>query len=421
MSKVYEPRDYAPFVSDHIARNRRCAVWAPPGFGKTVMTLSVLDALDSIEDVWPALVIAPLRVARDVWPEEPLKWNHLQHIGVSPLIGLEGDRRRGLDVPAHVYTINPENIPWLVKIHRHAWPYRTVVVDEATKLKSLRVSFQKHPKSGKEYLTGQGGVRAKALAQVAREFKRVIELTGTPSPNGLQDLWGQLWFLDAGRRLGRTYTAFRKRFFQTDQYSGEVTPLPFAREQIEGLVKDICLSLQVADWFDVEEPYVNNVYVKLPASARSVYRELEKEMFVQLAEGEVEAVNAAALTQKCLQLANGAAYLGEPGPGERKWATVHDEKLDALESLVEEAGGAPQLVMYEFKSDAARIKQRFGKHVADLGTAAGLAQFKKGRTAIGLGHPKSVGHGIDGLQYVCNIVDTMAHAVRVPEADGRAP
>lgn len=401
--KDYVPRPYGSLMTRHMVNVPRCAVWAPPGFGKTVTTLTALDQLSFVDDVFPALVLAPVRVARDVWPKEVRKWKHLKAMRVVPVIGTADDRKWALKREAEVYTINYENLEWLVDLMGDAWPFKTVVPDEATRLKGLRVSMQKS-KTGKEFLTGQGGKRTKALAKVAHtKVKRFIELTGTPSPNGLQDLWGQMWFLDP-KLLGHTYDSFKRRWFQKSFDGHGLDPLPFADQQIHDALRDVCMSLKVEDWFDIELPIEKTIYVDLPFKARAQYREMEKQMFTEIDGHEIEAFAAAARTQKCLQLANGAAYVGDPlAPGERKWVPVHTEKLEALESLLEEAGGMPLLVSYEFKSDLARILAWFKGKAVDIGTAKGMEQFRAGKALIGCGHPASVGHGVDGLQDVTNI------------------
>lgn len=361
------------------------------GMGKSIATLTALDALFLAGESHPVLVIAPLRVAKNVWSSEAKKWSHLRHIHVLPIVGSEAERRSALKYDASIYTVNFENLVWLVDHFGDRWPYATVVVDEATRLKGFRLK--------------QGTERSRALARVAHtKIKRFIQLTGTPSPNGLADLWGTLWFLDAGQRLGRTYESFRNRWFQKSFDGYGSIPLPYAQTEIQDRLRDICLSINAADYFDLDEPIVNNIPIKLPVKARIRYREMEKDLFTEIESHEIEAFNAAARTQKLLQLANGAAYVGEPdAPGERQWVEVHDAKLAALESVVEEAGGMPVLCSYEFRSDRARILRAFPKAV-DLSTDEGFKTFMAGKSPLGLAHPKSMGHGIDGLQDVTNII-----------------
>lgn len=391
--RIYTPREYQPIITNHIIDNPRCGVWAGMGLGKTVGTLTALDALTFVGDVSldePALVMAPLRVARDTWPAETQKWEHLRDMNVVPIVGDEDQRRRALRERELVFSVNYENLPWLVstlQAEGRGWRFKTGVSDESTRLKGFRIN--------------QGTQRAKALARVAHsQMRRFIELTGTPAPNGLQDLWGQAWFIDGGQRLGRTHDAFKQRWFQRAHSGYGIDPLPFAQEQIHAALRDVVISLDAADYFDIKEPIENVVWIDIPDKVRPLYDDMEKRMYAEIQGHEVEAFNAAARTNKCLQLANGAAYVGE---NVTEWVEVHDAKLDALESILEEAGGMPLLVAYQFKSDLARLKKYFPKGV-DISKTDGLAKFKSGKAPLGFAHPASMGHGIDGLQDVTNIL-----------------
>lgn len=385
MSKPFVARPYQRLMVDHVIKTPRCALWADMGMGKTAATLVALDRLSLVEDVYPVLAIATLRVARDTWVDEAAKWDELKHLRVSAVIGDEASRGAALRADADIYCINYDNLQWLGDTLGDRWPFKTVIADESTKLKGFRLR--------------QGTKRARVLAQRAHsKTNRFIELTGTPSPNGLKDLWGQAWFLDAGQRLGRTYDAFRQRWFQKSFDGYGMEPLPFAQEQIQDKLRDVCLALNPADWFPVEKPVVETIYVDLPPKARALYSDMERKMFAEIEGHEVEAFNAAAKTNKCLQLANGAAYVGE---GSAEWVEVHNAKIEALESIIDEAGGMPVLVAYNFKSDRARLLKHF-KGSVDLATREGLAAFKAGKALVGIGHPASIGHGIDGLQYVTN-------------------
>lgn len=417
LRREYTPRPYAGLVTDHLLEHKRLAIWAGMGLGKGVMTLTALSYLDMSEDVFPALAIGPLRVARDVWPKETDKWAHLKHLACVPIIGTREERLRAVKYDSPIYSINFENLAWLLEYWgEDRWPYKTVIADESTKLKGYRGSYRTHPKTGKVYLQGGGGARARALGTVAHtKVTRFIELTGTPAPNGLKDLWGQLWFLDAGERLGRTFEGFANRWFNSQRNGQSVTytPTKSADVEIHERVRDICLTIDAKDWFDIKEPIVNNVYVTLSPDARKFYKEMEKDMFIQLGEGTVEAFGAAAKTQKCLQLANGAVYLdptatSDDEPKAKKWQAIHNAKLEALDSIIEEAAGAAMIVSYEFRSDLARILKAYPQAV-DLGTSEGMRKFKAGEAFIGLGHPQSIGHGVDGLQDVCNIITFFGH------------
>lgn len=411
-ARTYTPHPYQHLMAEHMLAHDRCAVWAGMGLGKTSTTLTAIDILRLTGETDPVLVLAPLRVARGTWPAEARKWSHLRDITVMPIVGSQAERLAALKHDAAVYTCNYDNLPWLVEHFGERWPFRTVVADEATRLKGLRLSWRTSP-TGKKFLNGQGGERAKALGKIAHtKVKRFIELTGTPSPNGLADLWGQIWFLDGGARLGRTYESYKQRYF-TKSYDGySVTALPFAQQQIQDRLRDICLTIDAKDWFDLDEPIVRNVYVDLPAKARARYREMEKEMFTRVAERDVEAFGAAARTQKCLQLANGAVYVdpladSDENPRAKEWREVHDEKLDALESIVSEANGMPVLVSYQFKSDLARIQAAFPK-ARTLNSPTAEDDWNAGKIPMLLAHPKSAGHGLN-LQDGGNIIVFFGH------------
>lgn len=391
----FSPKPWQPQMIEHVTMNDRSALFCPMGSGKTIAVYTALDALFLVGDSYPVLVIAPKRVAKTVWTEEVTKWDHLKTIVVSAIVGTEQERLKALRRDASVYTINYENLPWLLEVLGGKWPFRHVVADESTKLKSFRLK--------------QGSKRARALGTVAHsKVQRFTNLTGTPAPNGLVDLWGQTWFLDQGLRLGRSYSAFQDRWFQMvpNGQAGycALRPLAHAQSEIEARLKDICLAVDLRDYMSLDEPIVNNIMVDLPSKARNLYRQMEREMFMQIGEHEIEAFNAASRTIKCLQLANGAAYVDD----KQNWAEVHDEKLQALEEIVEEAAGAPVLCAYHFKSDLARLKKAFPKGRV-LANDNEMAEFKTGAHALGFGHPASMGHGVDGLQNHCNIVAFFGH------------
>lgn len=385
-------RPYQRIGIDHMIKHRRCGFWAGMGMGKTATVLTALDTLNLVEDVFPALVLAPLRVAQSTWPDEPAKWNHLKHLRVSAVLGGEGDgaetlahRMAALRTPADIYTINYEQIPWLVGLYGKKWPFKTIVSDESTKLKNHRMK--------------QGGKRTQNLAAVAHKYSaRFIELTGTPSPNGLKDLWGQIWFLDQGERLGRTYDTFKQRWFQRSFTGYGMDPLHFAQAEIEEKLQDICVSVNPKDYFNVDDPIEVPVYIDLPPAARKLYNDMERNMFMEIQRlgvderAEVEAFNAASRTGKCLQLVNGAAYINGSN---KEWEEVHTEKIKALESIVEEAAGAPLLVAYHFKSDLARLLEAFpqGRHLDKK--AQTVRDWCEGRIPILFAHPASAGHGLN--------------------------
>lgn len=390
MSKHFAPRPYQELIRDHILDTPRCAVWAGMGMGKTSSTLVAIDALQLVQD-GPVLVLAPLRVARDTWPGEVSKWDQTAGLRVSAIVGDESDRIAALNRKADVYTCNYDNLVWLRERLGSRWPFSTVVADESTKLKSFRLR--------------QGGKRAQALGRVAHQSQRFIELTGTPSPNGLLDLWGQAWFLDKGQRLGRTFDAFKQRWFRP-AYSGYgVDPLPHAQREIQAALQDLVITIDPKDWFDLHELRTNNIYVDLPIKARKTYQEMESAMFTTLSSGhEVEAFGAAAKTIKCLQLANGAVLVDEG----KSWRGVHDVKLEALDELIEEQAGSPVLCAYHFKSDRERIMRAFPDAI-DVATAGGFAHALEGKGRLWIGHPASMGHGVDGLQEHCHTACFFGH------------
>jgi SNF2 family DNA or RNA helicase len=395
--QTFTPRSYQREIIDFELDTPRCAVYAGMGLGKTVATLTALDILE-ITEPGPALVLAPLRVAASTWPDEAGKWAHLTDVAVSAVVGTPEERRAALRRDATVYTTNYENLPWLIEHYGDKWPFRKVVADESTKLKSFRLR--------------QGAVRAQALARVAHcKIDRFIELTGTPSPNGLQDLWGQAWFLDKGVRLGRSFEAFKSRWFQSiqigsDRHATRLDPLPFAQEQIEEKLRDLCLSLDARDYFDIDDPIVNVIRVELPTKARHLYRDMEREMFFALDCGtEVEAFNAASKTIKCLQLANGAIYTDDTCS---TFSEVHDAKLQALESVIEEAAGMPVLVAYHFKSDLARLQRAFPKGRPLDADPATIRAWNAGKIPVLFAHPASAGHGLN-LQDGGNILVFFSH------------
>lgn len=390
MARDFTPKEYQDIAIAFMRETPRCALFAGMGLGKTVSALTLAELLFFTGTTSPVLVLGPLRVARDTWPTEVRKWNHLRHMHIAPVVGDKTARLAALHQRAEIFTVNYENLPWLLEaLGNRPWPFRTVIADESSKLKGFRVK--------------QGGKRAHALSNIVYQTDRWINLTGTPAANGLKDLWGQFWFLDQGKRLGRTHEAFMTRWF-TMGYDRVMKPTQSASREIYAAIDDITLAIRPEDWFDLEKPIENQVRVTLPPAARKLYKQFEKDMFVTLACGtEVEAFNAAALTNKCRQLANGAIYTEEG-----KWSAVHDEKLDALDSVIEEAGGAPVMVAYDFRTDLARILQRF-KDAVDISTPKGYKQFINGEKQIGVAHPASMGHGIDGLQEVCNRLVYFGH------------
>ena len=361
---------------EHIIKNPRCALWIPMGLGKTSATLTALELLTLTEQVYPALIIAPLRVANTTWPDEVRKWEHTKHLWVSKILGAPAYRKAAVKRPADLYTINPENLPWLITYLGTEWPFKTIVFDESSRLAGFRLR--------------QGTQRAKLLAKVAFRSKRFIELTGTPASNGLSKLWGQAWFLDQGARLGRTYTAFMTRWFKQSYDGFSWEPMPHAQKEIEERIKDLCLSIRAEEYFPTEEPIKTIVPVRLDPHTQRQYKELEKQMFVDLGKHQIEPLTAAAKTNKCLQFASGCVYTDD----KHNYVEVHREKITALESIIEEANGAPVLVAYNFVSDLERLLKHFPKAKVLDKNPKTIADWNAGKIPILIAHPASAGHGI---------------------------
>ncbi len=382
----------------HLHEHKRCALYCFMGAGKTVVVLTALDQLSVVDDVWPALILAPLRVAKTTWPDEVNAWQHLNHLNIVPIVGDRAERVTVLKTPAQIFSTNYENLEWLVEYWGDAWPYKTVVSDESTRLKSFRLR--------------QGGKRTQALAKVAHtHVKLFIELSGTPCPNGLQDLWGSVYFLDKGQRLGRTFSTFSNRWFSTNFNGFGLRPTAAAQPEIQAQLKDICLTIDAKDWFELRDPVVNTIYVDLPPVARKHYREMERDMFTAVEAGDVEAFGAASKTGKLLQLCNGALYLEGSNA---KWEVLHDAKIEALQSIIEEAAGAPVMVAYHFKSDLARLQKAFPKARVLDSKPQTIADWNDGKISILLAHPASSGHGLN-LQHGGNILVYFAHTWNLEE------
>lgn len=402
----FVPRPYQALAHDFLTETPRCALWMGCGLGKTATVLSVLNDLALVSDPFPALVLGPLRVARKVWKDEAQKWDEFHGLRVSNVIGTSAERLAALRTKAEIYALNYENLPWLLDQIKGmgASPFKTIVPDEASKLKNFRGSIQHHPKSGKRFIRCDSGQRTGALAKFGFSAARFIELTGTPAPRGLINVWPQLWFLDGGARLGRTFSDFEARWFRQHPSGYGLVPVSGAQEEIQSLVKDVCLTIDPADWFDLQQPIRRVIEVDLPPKARAAYDRMEREMFLQIGGADIEAMNAASKSIKCLQLANGAIYTDDTGA----WTETHDEKLQALSDVIEEAEGMPVIVAYQFKSDLARLQKAFPKGRA-LKSVQDEDDFKAGKIDVLFAHPESAGHGIDGFQYVTNIIAFFGH------------
>lgn len=379
----YKPHNYQQFATDFILNQSICCLMLDMGLGKTVITLTALWqlALDSF-DVSRVLVIAPKRVAEDTWPKELAKWEHLTGLTSSLVLGSAAERKAALQKKAFLYIINRENVAWLVK--NHYWDFDMVVIDELSSFKSNKAE------------------RFKAMKKVRPMVTRIVGLTGTPAPNTLLDLWPQMYLMDMGQRLGRFIGGFRDRFFLPDKRNREIIysykPREGAEDAIYALISDICISMKAADYLDMPERIDNRIEVSMSPKERKLYDDFQKDMVLSIGDEELDAANAAALSNKLLQMANGAVY-GE----DKKVIPIHDRKLDALEDLTEAANGKPLLVAYWYKHDLQRIKARF-KNARCIDTAKDIDDWNAGKIPLALIHPASAGHGLNLQDGGCTIV-----------------
>ncbi|WPK70083.1 hypothetical protein EUCA11A_42800 [Eubacterium callanderi] len=371
----YIPHKYQTYATNFILEHPIAAVFLEMGLGKSVITLTAIFdlCLDSFE-IGKVLVIAPLRVARDTWPAEINKWEHLKGLGYSVAIGTEQERLAALRKPASVYLINRENVDWLVNKSGIPFDYDMVVIDELSSFKSY------------------GAKRFKSLLKVRPRAKRIVGLTGTPSSNGLMDLWAEFRILDMGKRLGRYITHYRNSFFTPDKRNQQIVfsykPLPGAEDAIYRLISDITISMKSVDFLKMPECVINEVSVYLNDKEQSVYDHFREEMVLELANEEIDAMNAAVLSGKLLQMANGAVY-----DDDKNTHIIHDRKLDALEDLIEGANGKPVLIAYWYNHDLERIKARF--NVREIKTSKDIKDWNNGDISVAVIHPASAGHGLN--------------------------
>ena len=378
----FVPHNYQRYAIDFIENNPISALFMDMGLGKTVTTLTALSELAfDYFDISKILVIAPKRVAEDTWKREIEKWEHLKDITYSIVLGSKEQREKALSKKALIYIINRENVPWLIENHK--WDFDTVVIDELSSFKSNKAQ------------------RFKALKKIRPSLKRIIGLTGTPAPNSLMDLWSEIYLLDMGQRLGRYIGGFRERFFTPDKRNRDVIfsykPREGAENKIYELISDICLSMKALDHIKMPELILNNVEVEMGVKQKALYDKFKADMVLSLDGKELDAVNAAALSNKLIQMANGAVY-----DDEKCVVYIHDKKLDALEDLIEAANGKPVLVAYWYKHDKDRIMKRF--LAEEINTSADIEKWNNGEMHIALIHPASAGHGLNLQQGGSTIV-----------------
>ena len=367
------PHDYQQYAIDFIESHKTVAVLLDMGLGKTVITLTALnDLLFNHFEISRVLVIAPLRVARNTWPQEIDKWEHLKHLHYSVAVGTEKERREALRKQASLYIINRENVPWLVE--KTAFSYDAIVIDELSSFKNW------------------SSKRFKALMKVRPLAKRVIGLTGTPTSNGLMDLFAEFKVLDMGQRLGRFITKYRQDYFTPDKRNGQVVfsyaPLPGAEERIYEKISDITISMKAADHLRMPELIESEYIVRMNEEEKKMYAEMCEQLVLQMKGDEVTAANAGVLSGKIAQMANGAVYTDDGAT-----LHIHDRKLDALEDIIESMNGKPLLVAYWFRHDAERVEKRVP--CVRLDTDETIARWNRGEIPVALIHPASAGHGLN--------------------------
>ncbi len=371
----YVPHEYQTYATDFILTQPISAILLSMGLGKSVITLTAIYdlCLDSFE-ISKVLVIAPLRVCTSTWPAEIRKWDHLHGLTYSVAAGTEAERKAALMQRVSIHIINRENVQWLIEESGLPFDYDMVVIDELSSFKSYQAK------------------RFRSLMKVRPLVKRIVGLTGTPSSNGLMDLWAEYRLMDMGKRLGRFITHYRDEFFQPDKRNGmqvfSYKPRPGAEDEIYKRISDITISMKCTDYLTMPECFMNEVCVTLSEEEQQVYTQLKSDLVVTLEGQDIDAVNAAALSGKLCQMANGAVY------GENKEVVlIHDRKLDALEDLIEGANGKPVLVAYWFRHDLERIRKRF--KVCEIKGNEDIAKWNASSIPVGLIHPASAGHGLN--------------------------
>lgn len=376
----FEPHGYQQYCIGRILTDAAIGLFLDMGLGKTVITLTAVAALRfDYFAVSRVLVVAPKKVAEATWSKEAQKWEHLQSLRIRPVLGSSSQRIRALATPADIYVINRENVPWLVDYYRNDWPFDMVVLDESSSFKNWQSK------------------RFKALKLVRSRIQRIVELTGTPAPNSLLDLWAQVYLLDGGDRLGKTIGGFRERYFNPDQRSRDrvftYAPKPDAEDAIKQLIGDICVSMKAEDYLQLPDCVRVTAPVPLDKKAQAAYDRLEREMLLEVDEQTIDAGSAAALQNKLLQLCNGAVYDSAGAVAE-----VHDCKLEVLRETVEALCGAHALVFYSFRHDVPRIKEALngqGLRIREYTGPTDADDWNAGNIDILLAHPASTAYGLN--------------------------
>lgn len=377
---IFTPHPYQRYCIDRVVKDQAIGLFLDMGLGKTVITLSAIMELKYGRfAVNKVLVIAPKKVAEATWQQEASKWDFLRNLRFATVLGSAKNRIKELYRPADIYVINRENVDWLVDYYKNDWPFDMVVVDESSSFKSHRAK------------------RFKALASIRPHIRRIVELTGTPSPNSLMDLWSQLYLLDGGARLGKYYTHFRDRFFDPGKRTREVIysydPKDGAQQSIMGRISDICISMKASDYLQLPDCIIDDIPVELDAKAKKAYNQLERDMVLALPDGDIDVASAAGLSNKLQQLANGAVYDDEHGVHE-----VHNCKLEAFLELLEKLNGQHALVFYNFKHDLSRIQDALKTSKLRVRVFQGAEEEKdwnSGKIDVLLAHPASTAYGLN--------------------------
>jgi len=409
--------DYQKQCVMHMLQHDDSMLWLGMGLGKTPVTLTTIVDKMRAGHVQKTLVFGPLRVIQAVWARGARKWSHTQHLRFSVVHGTKEKRTRALFADADIYLINYEAMNWLAEPLDHYYisqgkplPFQMVVYDEVSKLKNsttLRMkggNRDRHDKRGETYKIHVTGWR-----KILNHFKYRTGLTGTPASNGYLDLHGQFLAVDGGERLGEFVTHYKDSYFQSDYSGWKYSPTVLGKQWIEHKISDITIKMDSRDYLDLPESQVTNIMVDLPAAARKAYKEVEKDMFTQLDSGtEVEVFSRSSVSNKCLQFCNGSPYLVS---GSTEFEAIHDAKLEALDDVLEEAGGSPVLCSYTFKADAERIMKKFKNYkpvnltaTPSKDTEKVIDRWNRGEIKLMIGHPASMGHGVDGLQEAGHIL-----------------
>lgn len=383
----FVPHNYQKYCIDRVISDPILGLFLDMGLGKTVITLTAVNDLRYNRfAIRRALVIAPKKVAEDTWTREAEKWDHLKLLRVRPVLGTEKKRIRELNTPGDVWVISRDNVQWLVDYYKNDWPFDMVIIDELSSFKSSKAK------------------RFRKLKAVRSHITRIVGLTGTPAPNGLEDLWAQVYLLDQGARLGRTITEYRNNYFTPGAHNGNVVyeykPREWAQEAINRQLRDICISMNAKDYLELPERLDNVVHIRMDAKAQRMYDEMERAMVLELDETTIDVTAAAALCNKLLQMCNGAVY-DEDG----QYHKIHDAKLEALKEIIDASQGKPILVFYNFKHDRERIQKVLGKklRIGELKNSDSITAWNNRKIDVLLAHPASAAYGLN-LQAGGNII-----------------